>query len=302
MVIGAPKEIKPGEQRVALTPAGARALTEAGHHVLVEIGAGAGSGLPDGDYSSVGARLTTAEEVWQRADLVLKVKEPMPNEIKALRAGQTLFTYLHLAADRELTDGLRKSDAILIAYETVQRPDGSLPLRMDGHSHRFLLRQGAADDVAFLGWQVADAAALQALRRHLADRIPVTDGTPAELAARGVAELFHIKDPQGLRVEFFHGPAKGSPGWRSEKMGSGFHTDGLGMGHVLMNVKNQAETERFWRETLGFRVSDWLGGTKSMVIGGSLSTRRKPPKGGVPSTMLTWPVWKASRSSRLQVS
>jgi len=145
MVVGAPKEIKQGEQRVALTPAGARALVEAGHQVLVEIGAGTGSGLPDSDYASVGARLTTVEEVWHRADLILKVKEPMPNEIKALRPGQTLFTYLHLAADRALTDGLRQSDAILIAYETVQRPDGSLPLLtpMSEVAGRLAVQEGA---------------------------------------------------------------------------------------------------------------------------------------------------------------
>ena len=145
MVVGAPKEIKPGEQRVALTPAGARALAEAGHHVLVEVGAGTGSGLRDGDYAAVGARLTTAEEIWQRADLVLKVKEPMPPEVKALRPGQTLFTYLHLAADRGLTDALRKTDAILLAYETVQRPDGSLPLLtpMSEVAGRLAVQEGA---------------------------------------------------------------------------------------------------------------------------------------------------------------
>jgi alanine dehydrogenase len=145
MVVGAPKEIKPGEQRVALTPAGARALAEAGHHVLVEVAAGTGSGIRDGDYATVGARLTTADEIWQRADLVLKVKEPMPPEVTALRPGQTLFTYLHLAADRALTDSLRKTDAILLAYETVQRPDGSLPLLtpMSEVAGRLAVQEGA---------------------------------------------------------------------------------------------------------------------------------------------------------------
>ena len=128
MIVGAPREIKPGEQRVALTPAGVRALAERGHDVLVEEGAGAGSGIRDDEYASVGARLVGAEELWAKADLVLKVKEPMPPEVKRLRSGQTLFTYLHLAADAELTRSLRGTDAILIAYETVQRPDGSLPL------------------------------------------------------------------------------------------------------------------------------------------------------------------------------
>jgi len=145
MIVGAPREIKPGEQRVALTPAGVRALTERGHHVLVEVGAGTGSGIRDGDYAAVGARLTNADEVWAKADLVLKVKEPMPPEVKALRPGQTLFTYLHLAADRGLTDALRKTDAILIAYETVQRPDGSLPLLtpMSEVAGRLAVQEGA---------------------------------------------------------------------------------------------------------------------------------------------------------------
>jgi alanine dehydrogenase len=145
MIVGAPREIKPGEQRVALTPAGVRALVERGHHVLVEIGAGTGSGIRDGDYAAVGARLTTADDVWAKADLVLKVKEPMPVEVKQLRAGQTLFTYLHLAADRALTDALRATDAILIAYETVQRPDGSLPLLtpMSEVAGRLAVQEGA---------------------------------------------------------------------------------------------------------------------------------------------------------------
>ena len=103
MIVGAPKEIKPGEQRVALTPAGVRALVERGHRVLVEAGAGTGSGIRDDEYSSVGATLAAARELWAQAELVLKVKEPMPPEVKRLRSGQTLFTYLHLAADRALT-------------------------------------------------------------------------------------------------------------------------------------------------------------------------------------------------------
>ena len=111
----------------------------------MEVDAGAGSGLRDGDYAAVGARLTDAGEVWSKADLVLKVKEPMPAEVKQLRAGQTLFTYLHLAADRALTDALRKTDAILIAYETVQRPDGSLPLLtpMSEVAGRLAVQEGA---------------------------------------------------------------------------------------------------------------------------------------------------------------
>jgi len=137
------------------------------------------------------------------------------------------------------------------------RGDGSLPLRMDGHGHRFLLHEGPADDVAYLGWELADAAALVALRRHFAAAgLAVADGTAAEAAARGVAQLIHIRDPQGLRLEFFHGPEAGTAGWRSPAMASGFHTDGLGLGHVLLNVGDAAEAERFWRDVLGFRLSD----------------------------------------------
>jgi alanine dehydrogenase len=145
MIVGAPKEIKPGEQRAALTPAGVRALEERGHDVLVEEGAGAGSGIRDDEYTAVGARLVGAEEVWAKADLVLKVKEPMPPEVKRLRSGQTLFTYLHLAADPGLTKSLRGTDAILIAYETVQRVDGSLPLLtpMSEVAGRLAVQEGA---------------------------------------------------------------------------------------------------------------------------------------------------------------
>ena len=145
MIVGAPKEIKPGEQRVALTPAGVRALAEHGHEVLVEEGAGGGSGIRDDEYAALGARLVDVDEVWEKADLVLKVKEPMPPEVARLRAGQALFTYLHLAADRGLTDSLRQTDAVLIAYETVQRTDGSLPLLtpMSEVAGRLAVQEGA---------------------------------------------------------------------------------------------------------------------------------------------------------------
>ena len=145
MIVGAPKEIKPGEQRVALTPAGVRALIERGHEVLVEASAGIGSGIRDDEYGAVGARLAAPDELWAKAELVLKVKEPMPPEVRQLRAGQTLFTYLHLAADRALTDALRATGAILVAYETVQRSDGSLPLLtpMSEVAGRLAVQEGA---------------------------------------------------------------------------------------------------------------------------------------------------------------
>ena len=145
MIIGVPREIKSGEQRVALTPAGAHALVGDGHRVLVEPGAGAGSAIRDEDYTGVGATLRTGEQVWAEADLILKVKEPIPAEYGRLRAGQVLFTYLHLAAVPELTQALRKADTIAIAYETVQRPDGSLPLLtpMSEVAGRLAVQEGA---------------------------------------------------------------------------------------------------------------------------------------------------------------
>ncbi|MBI4247653.1 MAG: alanine dehydrogenase, partial [Candidatus Rokubacteria bacterium] len=145
MIVGVPKEIKPGEQRVALTPAGARALAEHGHRVLVEREAGLGSGIRDDEYVKVGASLASAEQVWAGADLVLKVKEPLAEEYGRLRAGQVLFTYLHLAPAPELTRALRRAEVIALAYETVQRADGSLPLLtpMSEVAGRLAVQEGA---------------------------------------------------------------------------------------------------------------------------------------------------------------
>ena len=128
MVIGVPREIKPGEQRVAATPAGVHALVEAGHRVLVEQDAGRGSAIRDEEYAKVGASLGPVEEVWAAADMILKVKEPITEEYPRMRPGQILFTYLHLVAVPALIAALRKADVTAIAYETVQRPDRSLPL------------------------------------------------------------------------------------------------------------------------------------------------------------------------------
>ena len=128
MRIGVVKEIKPDEYRVALTPAGARELRQRGHEVLVEASAGAGSAFPDAEYAAVGARLADVEDVWASADLLLKVKEPLPEEYGRLRDGLVLFTYLHLAADERLTKALMESGAICVAYETVETDDGRLPL------------------------------------------------------------------------------------------------------------------------------------------------------------------------------
>ncbi len=132
MKIGVPKEVKNHEYRVALTPIGAHELTEHGHEVYVEKGAGAGSQIPDEEYVAAGARIidgpNSADDVWATAETVLKVKEPVAEEYHRMREGQTLFTYLHLAADKPLTEELMKRQVTAIAYETVQLPSGSLPL------------------------------------------------------------------------------------------------------------------------------------------------------------------------------
>ena len=129
MIIGCPKEIKPQEFRVGMTPNAAREAVEHGHEVLIETGAGMGAGFGDGDYTSAGARnLETAAEVFSKADMIVKVKEPQAPERKMLREGQLLFTYLHLAPDPDQTRDLLASGATCIAYETVTDAAGGLPL------------------------------------------------------------------------------------------------------------------------------------------------------------------------------
>ncbi len=129
MIVGTVREIKTAEHRVGLTPEGADALMRAGHRVLVEAGAGLGSGFEDEAYRRVRAEIVEgADDVWRRAELVVKVKEPLAEEFGRLRPGLILFTYLHLAALPELTRALVDSGAVAVAYETVQLPDSSLPL------------------------------------------------------------------------------------------------------------------------------------------------------------------------------
>jgi alanine dehydrogenase len=128
MLVGVPKEIKVHESRVALTPEGVFEFVRSGHQVVVETGAGVGSAISDADFIAAGARIESdVEKIWSQADLILKVKEPIPAEYPRLRSGQILFTYLHLAASKECTDALLKSGTTAIAYETVE-VDGALPL------------------------------------------------------------------------------------------------------------------------------------------------------------------------------
>ena len=129
MIVGVPKEIKNKENRVGMVVAGVRALTQAGHKVLVQHNAGVGVGISDDDYRKAGATiLETAKEIFEKSDMIVKVKEPLPEEYPLLREGQILYTYLHLAADERLTKALMERKIVGIAYETIQPADGSLPL------------------------------------------------------------------------------------------------------------------------------------------------------------------------------
>jgi alanine dehydrogenase len=129
MIIGVPKEIKVHENRVSLQPGGVLQFKRQGHEVLIEKGAGLGSGFTDEMYTKHGAKMIDApEEIWQKADMIMKVKEPIESEYPMMREGQIIFTYFHFAASRELTEAVQKSKCIAIAYETVEKPDGTLPL------------------------------------------------------------------------------------------------------------------------------------------------------------------------------
>jgi len=146
LIIGVPKEIKTAERRVALTPAGARTLTAAGHSVFVETSAGEGSGFEDDLYLAAGAEIRSGPDlVWNEADMILKVKEPIAPEFDRMRSGLILFTYLHLAADADLTAKLLAARVVGLAYETIQRSDGSLPLLapMSAVAGRLSLQAGA---------------------------------------------------------------------------------------------------------------------------------------------------------------
>jgi len=129
MIIGVPKEIKANENRVALLPVGAQTLKAHGHSVIVEKGAGVGSGFSDESYRKVGSEIVeTPKEVYSRAEMIMKVKEPLDSEYGLIRKGQVVFAYFHFASSRELTEAMMKSKCVAIAYETVQRADRSLPL------------------------------------------------------------------------------------------------------------------------------------------------------------------------------
>lgn len=146
MIIGVPKEIKNNENRVALTPAGTQELVKRGHNVLVQRTAGTGSGFSDEAYSGAGARLIdTAAEVFASAEMIIKVKEPVEQEYKLIRKGQLVFTYFHFASYEPLTKAMIESGAVCLAYETVEKNDGSLPLLipMSEVAGRMAIQEGA---------------------------------------------------------------------------------------------------------------------------------------------------------------
>jgi alanine dehydrogenase len=154
MIIGVPKEIKTNENRIALVPGGAESLVQAGHTVFIEQGAGEGSGFPDSAYEAAGAKiLATADEVWQKAEMIMKVKEPIAVEWPRMRKDQVIFTYFHFAASEELTRAVMDSGCIAIAYETVQLPTGELPLLtpMSEVAGRMSVQEGAKYLEKFFG-------------------------------------------------------------------------------------------------------------------------------------------------------
>ena len=146
MIIGAPKEIKPQESRIALTPFGVAHLTAAGHRVLVEQGGGLGCGFKDSDYRAAGADLVDGPTgIFSAAEMIVKVKEPQPAELHLIRVGQVVFTYFHFAAERQLTESFQDTGATAIAYETVQLDNGDLPLLtpMSEVAGRMAIQEGA---------------------------------------------------------------------------------------------------------------------------------------------------------------
>jgi alanine dehydrogenase len=146
MIVGVPKEIKSDEYRVSMTPVGVEELTRAGHRVLVETGAGTGSGISDEMYATNGAEIVAATaDVWKRADMIVKVKEPLGDEWPLMRAGQTVFTYFHFAADEALTKAVMKSGVTAVAYETIRDAKGGLPLLtpMSEVAGRMSIQEGA---------------------------------------------------------------------------------------------------------------------------------------------------------------
>ncbi len=185
MRVGIPTEIKNNEYRVAITEAGVVELTRHGHEVLVQAGAGLGSAITDDQYRTAGATIVeTADEVWEQSDMILKVKEPIDEELTKMRKGQVLFTYLHLAASRECTDAVVNSGTTAIAYETVQLPNRALPLLapMSEVAGRLSAQVGAAHLMKTAGGRGVLFGGVTATRK--AKVVVIGGGAAGEQAAR----------------------------------------------------------------------------------------------------------------------
>jgi alanine dehydrogenase len=246
--VGIPKEVKNHEYRVAITPAGVTEFRQHGHDVLVEVGAGVGSSIPDSDYIAAGATmLPTADDVWAQADMILKVKEPIAEEYHRMRAGQIIFTYLHLAASRECTDALVASGATAIAYETVELPDGSLPLLAP---------------MSEVAGRLAPQVGAQALMRAYGGRGVLMGGVSGVYAAKvvvlgaGVAGLNAAAIALGMQAEVL---------LLDKNIARLRQVDAIYQGHMQTVASNAFEVER--------AVID-----ADMVIGAVLVPGKKAPK------------------------
>lgn len=193
-IVGVPREVKDHEYRVAATPAGVDMLKSQGHRVLVETSAGVGSGIADADYARAGAEIVDRDTVYGRAQLIVKVKEPQPSEYSLLRESQTVFTYFHFAASRELTQAMLDTGATCIAYETVQTDDGSLPLL------------APMSDVA---GRVAMSAAIKYLERPMGGKGKLISGIPGVRPGKvlvlggGIAGTSAARIAAGLGAEVY---------------------------------------------------------------------------------------------------
>lgn len=215
MIVGVPKEIKNREHRVGLVPAGVRTLIGAGHRVLVEKGAGIGSGISDDHYAKAGAQLVNQAETWG-ADMVVKVKEPLTDEFRFLRKNQILFTYLHLAAEKRLTEELLEKGVTGIAYETIQEPDLSLPLlrpmsevagRMSVQIGAFYLQSSWDPHSTGRGVLLGGVPGVQP--GHVVILGAGVAGTNAAMVALGMGALVTILDVNLHRLEYLEHVFKG---------------------------------------------------------------------------------------------
>lgn len=248
MKVGIPKEVKNHEYRVAITPAGVTEFRRHGHEVVIEVGAGIGSSIPDSDYIAAGATmLGTADEVWAQADMILKVKEPIAEEYHRMRSGQIIFTYLHLAASRECTDALIGSGATAIAYETVELPDGSLPLLAP---------------MSEVAGRLAPQVGAQALMRAYGGRGVLMGGVSGVYAAKvvvlgaGVAGMNAAAIALGMQAEVL---------LLDKNIARLRQVDAIYQGHMQTVASNSFEVER--------AVID-----ADMVIGAVLVPGKKAPK------------------------